>query len=67
MDSDGAYKVAATEAGKWLKEHPGEDVSLTLRSVAKYTVPTWAVLWGDSKKGYRSLVSGIDGSPITGK
>ena len=28
VDSDAAYKVAATEAGKWLKDHPGEDASL---------------------------------------
>jgi hypothetical protein len=67
VDSDAAYKTAAAEAAAWLKQHPGEDASLTLRSVAKYTVPTWAILWGDSKKGYRSLVNGIDGLPITGK
>lgn len=64
-DSDAAYKTAETDAGKYLKEHPGETATFTLRSVAKYSVPTWAVLFGDEKKGYRSLVNGIDGTSIT--
>jgi len=65
VDSDGAYKAAETDAAAWLKQHPGETPSFTLRSVAKYNVPTWAVLFGDEKKGYRSLVNGIDGTSIT--
>lgn len=66
-DSDAAYKTAESEAAAYLKEHPGETASLTLRSVAKYNVPTWAILFGDEKKGYRSIVNGIDGTSITKK
>lgn len=67
VDSEGAYAAAEKDAGAWLKEHPGEHPSFTLRSIAKYNVPTWAVLFGDNKKGYRSLVNGIDGTSITQK
>jgi hypothetical protein len=67
VDSDSAFGTAEKEAAAWLKQHPGEEATFTLRDVAKYNVPTWAVLFGDEKKGYRSLVNGIDGSAITTK
>ncbi|MGC2657808.1 MAG: hypothetical protein WA324_07505 [Bryobacteraceae bacterium] len=67
VDSEAAYTAAEADAAAWLKQHPGEEVSLTLRNMAKYNVPTWVVLFGDNKKGYRALVNGISGSTITNK
>lgn len=67
VDSDAAYKAGEGRAAAWLKQHPDDQASLTLRSVAEYSVPVWGILWGDNKKGYRALVNGIDGSPITNK
>jgi hypothetical protein len=65
VDSDAAYATATKDAAAWLKEHPDEPATFTLRDVAKYNVPTWAVLFGDEKKGYRALVNAIDGSSIS--
>jgi hypothetical protein len=65
VDTDTAYNTAVKDAAAWLKAHPGETATFTLRDVAKYNVPTWAVLFGDEKKGYRSLVNAIDGSSIS--
>lgn len=64
-DSDSAYKTASGEAESWLKTHPGKDASLTLTDSVRYHIPTWVVVWGDSKSGYRALISGIDGASIT--
>ncbi|HEX4227779.1 MAG TPA: hypothetical protein VHZ07_03855 [Bryobacteraceae bacterium] len=65
VDTDTAYATAVKDAAAWLKEHPNDSATFTLRDVAKYNVPTWAVLFGDEKKGYRALVNAIDGSSIS--
>ena len=64
-DSDGAYKKANGEAESWLKTHPGKEASLTLTDSSRYRIPTWVVMWGDNKSGYRALISGLDGSSLT--
>ncbi len=67
IDSDAALKSATDEAGSWLKAHPGKTPTVILKELARYQVPTWEVMWGDDKVGYRSFVSGVDGKPVTGK
>ena len=67
VDSDAAYKSATTDAAKWLKDHPGKDLKITLRNSAKYGIPTWFVVWGDEKAGFRSFINGVNGTPFTGK
>jgi hypothetical protein len=67
VDSDVAYQAALADAGAWLKKHPGKQASLNLHDSARFQVPTWYVLWGDPKLGYRSLVNGMNGAAITNK
>jgi len=67
VDSDAAFKSATTEAASWVKKHPGKEVKITLRESARYQIPTWFVIWGDDKSGYRSYINGVSGTPITNK
>lgn len=64
-DSDAAYTVAVKDADPWLKKHPDETVSLSLRDT--HQVPTWFILWGTNKSGYRALVDSMSGTDITKK
>jgi hypothetical protein len=60
-DSDAAFKTASEEAGKFLKEHPEKNPTITLEQLTRYQgVPTWIIFWGTDKSGYRAFVSGID-------
>jgi hypothetical protein len=67
IDSDAAIKSAGVEAAAWLKQHPEKNPTINLKELARYQLPTWIVMWGNDKVGYRSFVSGVDGKPITGK
>ena len=67
VDSDDAFKTAQGDAGKWLKDHPGKEPAVTLQVSAKYQIPTWFIVWGDSKLGYRALINGMNGAAITSK
>jgi hypothetical protein len=67
VDSDAALKSARSEAGAWLKSHPEKNPTIDLKELAKYQLPTWIVMWGNDKQGYRAFVSGVDGKPVTGK
>jgi len=67
IDSDAAFKSAATDAAAWLKQHPEKNPTVTLKELTRYQVPTWMVFWGNDKLGYRAFVNGVDGKPMTGK
>jgi hypothetical protein len=70
IDSDAAVKAAteSPEAAKFLKEHPEKMTSLSLQQLTRYQgVPTWVVMFGNDKLGYRAFVSAVDGKPMTGK
>jgi len=67
IDSDAALKTADSDAAAWLKTHPEKNPTINLKELARYQLPTWIVMWGNDKVGYRSFVSGVDGKPITGK
>jgi hypothetical protein len=67
VDSDAAFKSASSDAAAWLKQHPEKNPTVELKELAQYQLPTWIVHWGNDKSGYRSLVSAVDGKPVTGK
>jgi hypothetical protein len=68
VDSDAAFKAATDDAGKFLKEHPLKNPTMSLKELTRLQgVPTWIVFWGTDKLGYRSFISGLDGKPVTNK
>src|SRR5580692_5706261 len=66
IDSDAAYKAAATKAADWLKdaENAAKPVSLTLGAASRFPAPVWYILFGDTKSGYFVFVSATTGSII---
>jgi len=67
IDSDAALKSADDAAAAFLKQHPENHPDIKLMELAKYQLPTWVVMFGNDKLGYRAFVSGVDGKPIGGK
>jgi hypothetical protein len=67
IDSDAALKSADEAAAAFLKQHPEKNPDIKLMELAKYQLPTWVVMFGNDKLGYRAFVSGVDGKPVTGK
>ena len=67
IDSDAAYKAAATKAADWLKdgENAAKSVSLSLGAASRFPAPVWYILFGDTKSGFVALVSANTGSIIT--
>src|SRR5579863_7552699 len=59
IDSDAAYKAAATKAADWMKdpENAAKPVSMALGAASRFPAPVWYVLFGDAKSGYVSYVS----------
>lgn len=67
IDSDAAYKAAATKAADWLKEkdNASKPVSLSLGAASRFPAPVWVILFGTTKDGYAAVVNASDGSIIT--
>jgi hypothetical protein len=61
INSDEAFKSASKTAGAWLKRHPGQKVSITLASTARFSGPVWYIMWGNRKSGYLAFVSATTG------
>ncbi len=58
VDSDAAYKTAATQAESWLKAHPDKEATLLLgNNSTKFPTPVWYVMWGNKKDGYGAFVN----------
>jgi hypothetical protein len=64
IDSDEAYRAAATKAADWLKdpENATKPVSLSLGAASRFPAPVWYILFGNSKGGFVALVSATTGS-----
>src|SRR5579863_8165049 len=67
IDSDAAYKAAATKAADWLKdsENAAKPVSLSLGAATRFPAPVWYILFGNSKSGFVALVSATTGNIVT--
>lgn len=67
IDSDAAYKAAATKAADWLKdpENAAKPVSLSLGAASRFPAPVWYILFGNAKSGYVALVSATTGNIVT--
>jgi len=61
INSDEAFKTASKTAGAWLKRHPGQKVSITLASTARFPGPVWYIMWGNRTSGYLAFVSATTG------
>lgn len=48
IDTDAAYKTAAKNATDAAKQNPKQTISFLLEKEAKFTNPTWRVIWGES-------------------
>jgi hypothetical protein len=58
VDSDAAYKSAATQAQSWLKTHPDKEARFLLgNNATKFPTPVWYVTWGDKRDGYGAFVN----------
>ena len=67
IDSDAAYKAAATKAAEWLKdpENAAKPVTMELGAAARFPAPVWYVLFGNTKSGFVAYVSATTGSIIS--
>jgi hypothetical protein len=58
VDSDTAYKSAASEAAVWLKKNPTKKLTtFELGNAYRFPEPVWFVMWGDKKGGYSAFVN----------
>jgi hypothetical protein len=64
IDSDAAYKAAATKAADWLKdpENAAKPVSFSLGAASRFPAPVWYILFGNAKSGFVALVSATTGN-----
>lgn len=60
-NSDEAFQTASQKAAAWLSKHPGKKVTITLASTARFPVPVWYIMWGDTKSGYLAFVNASTG------
>jgi hypothetical protein len=60
-NSDEAFGTASKAAEAWLAKHPGKKVSITLANAARFPVPVWYIMWGDTKSGYLAFVNATTG------
>jgi hypothetical protein len=69
IDSDAAYKAAATDAADWLKKNPDKKLStIALGNTYRFQSPVWYVLWGDPKTGgYVAYVDANSGKVLKSK
>jgi hypothetical protein len=68
IDSDAALKAGTDAAGKFLKDHPLKNPTISLKELTRYQgVPTWIFFWGTDKLGYRAFISALDGKPMPTK
>lgn len=65
VDSDAAFKAATDDAAKFLKEHPEKNPTISLKELTRLQVPTWIVMWGNDKLGYRAFISGVDAKAVS--
>jgi hypothetical protein len=66
IDSDAAYKAAATKAGDWLKEpkNAAKPVTMSLGAAQRFPAPVWYILMGTSSDGFVALVNASTGNLI---
>lgn len=48
IDTDAAYKTALKEAGAAAKDNQKQTIAFVLDKQAKFTSPSWRVIWGES-------------------
>jgi hypothetical protein len=61
IDTDAAYKTAATKAADAARQNPKQTISFLLQKEEKFTNPTWRVIWGESA-GTSGLSAFLDAS-----
>ncbi|HUP05338.1 MAG TPA: hypothetical protein VMU19_15175 [Bryobacteraceae bacterium] len=65
VDSDAAFKTAATKGADWLKEHADKKWTIELGSASRFPAPVWYILWGDAKAGgYAQFVNASTGEIV---
>ncbi len=64
VDSDAAFKTAATQAAGWLKQHPGKEATIALGNAARFQGAVWYIFWGDKKTGYAVYVNAKTGEVV---
>jgi hypothetical protein len=67
IDSDAAWKTAATKAADWLKdpENASKPVTLSLGAASRFPAPVWYILFGNSKSGFVALINATTGNVIS--
>jgi hypothetical protein len=65
INSDDAYKTAATKAADWLEKNKDKPVSMALGYASQFPAPVWRFTWGDAKSGYVVFVNATSGSLVT--
>ena len=61
IDTDAAYKTAAKKAADAAKQNQQQTISFLLEKEAKFTNPSWRVIWGEST-GTSGLSAYVDAS-----
>jgi hypothetical protein len=61
VNSDAAFKTAATKAEAWLKKNPDKKWGMALGSSSRFPRPVWFILWGNTKSGYAAYVDATTG------
>ncbi len=64
LDSDAAYKTAAEQATRWLKQHPDQELTISLGNSSRFPGAVWYLQWGDKKSGYAAYVNAKTGAIV---
>jgi hypothetical protein len=61
VDSDAAYTAAAEKASAWLAKNDKPVTAFTLGQAHSLPAPTWYIMWGDAKSGFKAYVNASTG------
>lgn len=64
LDSDAAYKTASEQASRWLKQHPDQELTISLGNSSRFPGAVWYLQWGDKKSGYAAYVNAKTGAIV---
>jgi hypothetical protein len=64
LDSDAAYKTASEQATRWLKQHPDQELTISLGNSSRFPGAVWYLQWGDKKSGYAAYVNAKTGAIV---
>lgn len=65
VDSTAAYGTATQKGKEWLAKNPDKSITtFALGHAARFSAPTWYILWGNPKNGFAAYINASSGAVL---